>query len=108
MLEWRLRGHVALSKGDMIEIDHNGRKYKFNIITVTPGRAISITDMDLSVDFAEPLVNSPVGDDLQASKELLKASTDAGGGGGVVTSGHNTAPEGKEGMSQSTRETKMF
>jgi len=81
MLEWCLRGYVALTKGDTIEVVHNGKSYKFNVLDVTPGRAISITDSDLSVEFADPVVT------VQNEESTLSASAELPASTGTTT-GH--------------------
>jgi len=55
ILEWVLRRFVALTEGDTINVEHDGQEYAFNVLQCKPARAISITDLDISVDFAEAL-----------------------------------------------------
>lgn len=55
MMEWVLRRFVAMSEGDKVQVEHDGKKYRFNVLKCTPERAIAITDADVSVDFAAPL-----------------------------------------------------
>jgi Zn-finger nucleic acid-binding protein len=55
-----LRRYVALTVGDVIQFEHNHATYTFNVLTCKPNHAIAITDLDISVDFAEPLNPSPV------------------------------------------------
>jgi hypothetical protein len=55
MMEWVLRRFVAVSEGDKLQVEHDGKKYRFNVLKCTPDRAIAITDADVSVEFAAPL-----------------------------------------------------
>jgi hypothetical protein len=60
ILEWALRRYVALTVGDVIQFEHNHATYTFNVLMCKPNHAIAITDLDISVDFADPLNPSPV------------------------------------------------
>jgi hypothetical protein len=59
-LEWVLRRFVALSVGDTIQIEHDGKVLKYNVLKCTPDRAIAITDQDVSVDIVSPLDGSEI------------------------------------------------
>jgi hypothetical protein len=89
MLEWRLRSYVAISKGDSITVYHNGKQYRFNVLQTKPGRAIGITDSDLSVEFAEALTEAAPDekDRLLASSTELQPPTTLTSGHGANTSG---------------------
>jgi len=59
VLEKRLRDYSRLTQGDVIRIEHNKKKYSFNIVEVKPetgnGKAISIVETDVSFEFDKPL-----------------------------------------------------
>lgn len=56
-LERALRNFNALTKGDIISLEYNDKIYKILCMEIKPNEkgAISITETDLSVDFAPPL-----------------------------------------------------
>eukprot|EP00735_Rhodelphis_limneticus_P013690 TRINITY_DN7644_c0_g1::TRINITY_DN7644_c0_g1_i1::g.18645::m.18645 TRINITY_DN7644_c0_g1::TRINITY_DN7644_c0_g1_i1::g.18645 ORF type:complete len:349 (+),score=72.38,sp/Q9VTF9/UFD1_DROME/47.15/2e-75,UFD1/PF03152.9/6.2e-79,CDC48_2/PF02933.12/7e+03,CDC48_2/PF02933.12/0.13,Med3/PF11593.3/3.7 TRINITY_DN7644_c0_g1_i1:96-1142(+) len=55
VLEAQLRNYSALTKGDTIVINYNGKRYCIDILESKPADAISIIETDLQVDFAAPL-----------------------------------------------------
>jgi len=67
-LEWVLRRFVALSVGDTIQIEHDGKVLKYNVLKCTPDRAIAITDQDVSVDIVSPLDGSEIPKPVQSSE----------------------------------------
>lgn len=73
MLEWQLRSFVAVAQGDMFQVEHAGKKYRFNVLKTSPDRAVAITDSDINVDFTEALVQ-----DAESSQHesLLSSSTE--------------------------------
>jgi len=75
MLEWVLRRFVALTVGDTIQVDHMGTNYTFNVLQCKPHRAISITDLDVSVDFAPAVYPDtlPVADPFASKGHSLQA-----------------------------------
>lgn len=52
MLEWVLRRYTAVAAGDTLVINYRGEDHSFNILDVSPGRAIRLIDSDVAVDFA--------------------------------------------------------
>eukprot|EP01113_Clastostelium_recurvatum_P029099 TRINITY_DN3512_c0_g1_i2.p1 TRINITY_DN3512_c0_g1~~TRINITY_DN3512_c0_g1_i2.p1 ORF type:complete len:1140 (-),score=254.19 TRINITY_DN3512_c0_g1_i2:51-3470(-) len=57
LLEWVLPHFVALSPGDIITVSFYGTQYVLEVLEVAPGRAVCMTDSDVTVDFA-PAVNA--------------------------------------------------
>lgn len=54
VLEHSLRHFATLSVGDTIVIHHNNKSYEIEILECRPGKAISIIETDVQVDFALP------------------------------------------------------
>jgi ubiquitin fusion degradation protein 1 len=55
VLERALRNFSCLTQGDTISIQHGDENFLLNILEVKPGKAISIIETDVNVDFAPPL-----------------------------------------------------
>jgi len=58
VMENRFRNFSALTQGDVIKLEYNKRNYYLSIIEVKPSqpyKAISIIETDVEVDFAPPL-----------------------------------------------------
>jgi ubiquitin fusion degradation protein 1 len=55
ILENNLRNYVCLTKGDTITIQFNKKKYSIDIVECKPKDAISITNVDVEVDFDQPI-----------------------------------------------------
>lgn len=55
LLEWVLPHYVALTAGDIIKISFDDKDHILQVLEVTPGRAVCLTDSDITVDFAPPL-----------------------------------------------------
>jgi hypothetical protein len=87
MLEWQLRSFVALAQGDMFQVEHSGKKYRFNVLKTSPDRAVSITDSDINVDFTEPLQDDASNDKdamLSSSTELTNPNAAKGQTAGTI------------------------
>jgi ubiquitin fusion degradation protein 1 len=54
VLETRLRHFTALTQGDEIAIEYNGKTYWVTVISCEPAEAVCVTDTDVSVEFAPP------------------------------------------------------
>jgi ubiquitin fusion degradation protein 1 len=55
VLENALRNFACLSTGDMIAIKYNDKVYELCVLETKPGRAVSIIECDMNVDFAAPV-----------------------------------------------------
>ncbi len=58
LLEWVLPHYVALTPGDIVQISFDDKSHVLQVLEVSPGRAICLTDSDITVDFAAPLNNT--------------------------------------------------
>eukprot|EP00923_Selenidium_pygospionis_P035004 GHVN01060978.1.p1 GENE.GHVN01060978.1~~GHVN01060978.1.p1 ORF type:complete len:260 (-),score=37.32 GHVN01060978.1:544-1323(-) len=54
VLEQALRNFAALTKGDIINIEHIDKTFNIEIIECRPAAAISVIETDVEVDFAPP------------------------------------------------------
>jgi len=54
VLENCLRNFACLTAGDMVAIRYNDRIYEMKVLETKPGRAVSIIECDMDVDFAPP------------------------------------------------------
>ena len=54
VLERALRNFSCLTQGDTISIEHGDDTFYLDVVEVKPGRAISIIETDVNVDFAPP------------------------------------------------------
>lgn len=55
LLEWVFPHYVALTPGDIIKISFDDKEHTLQVLEVSPGRAVCLTDSDITVDFAPPL-----------------------------------------------------
>ena len=55
ILENNLRSYVCVTKGDTITVQFNKKKYLIDIVECQPKDAISLTNVDIEVDFEKPL-----------------------------------------------------
>lgn len=55
VLENALRNFACLTTGDMIAIEYNDKIYEFCVLETQPGRAVSIIECDMNVEFAPPV-----------------------------------------------------
>lgn len=55
ILENNLRNYVCLTKGDTITVKFNKKNYLIDIVECKPKDAISLTNVDVEVDFDQPL-----------------------------------------------------
>lgn len=55
VLENALRNFACLTTGDMIAIDYNDKIYEFCVLETRPGKAVSIIECDMNVEFAPPV-----------------------------------------------------
>ncbi|KFM80562.1 Ubiquitin fusion degradation protein 1-like protein, partial [Stegodyphus mimosarum] len=55
VLENALRNFACLTTGDMIAIEYNDKIYEFCVLETRPGKAVSIIECDMNVDFAPPV-----------------------------------------------------
>ena len=75
-LENKLRGFSALTTGDTIVIRHAGKEYALDIMEVRPGKAMTIIETDVNVDFAPPLDHEEglIGAEAQAERSAMEAA----------------------------------
>jgi ubiquitin fusion degradation protein 1 len=55
ILENNLRNYVCVTKGDTITVQFNKKKYLLDVVECKPKDAISLTNVDVEVDFDRPL-----------------------------------------------------
>lgn len=55
VLENELRNFPCLTTGDVIAISYNDRIYELCVLETKPGKAVSIVECDMNVDFAPPV-----------------------------------------------------
>ena len=55
VLENNLRNYLCVTKGDTITVQFNKKKYSIDIVECQPKDAISLTNVDVEVDFEKPL-----------------------------------------------------
>jgi len=55
VLENGLRSFACLTQGDVIAIKYNDKEYELCVLESKPGKAVSIIECDMSVDFAPPV-----------------------------------------------------
>lgn len=55
VLENALRNFACLTQGDVIAIKYNDKEYELFVLESKPGKAVSIIECDMSVDFAPPI-----------------------------------------------------
>lgn len=55
ILENNLRNYMCVTKGDTITVIFNKKKYSIDIVECKPKDAISLTNVDVEVDFDTPL-----------------------------------------------------
>jgi ubiquitin fusion degradation protein 1 len=55
ILENNLRNYVCVTKGDTITVQFNKKKYLIDVVECQPKDAISLTNVDVEVDFEKPL-----------------------------------------------------
>jgi hypothetical protein len=70
MLEWVLSRYTAVASGDTLVVNYRGQDFSFNILEVSPGKAIRLIDSDVAVDFAPPLSGEEV------PKQMMEAEGD--------------------------------
>jgi hypothetical protein len=94
VLEWVLRNFVALSPGDTLAFTHDSQLHKLEVLEVKPGRAITIIDTDVEVDFAPALSGSLTLPAPALAPAATPASSvvDSGSQLGVATGSEDTTP----------------
>ncbi len=55
ILENNLRNYLCVTKGDTITVEFNKKKYLIDIMECKPKDAISLTNVDVEVNFDKPL-----------------------------------------------------
>jgi len=55
VLENALRNFACLTEGDTIAFKYNDREYEMMVLETKPGKAVSIIECDMDVDFAPPI-----------------------------------------------------
>jgi ubiquitin fusion degradation protein 1 len=75
MLEWVLQRYTAVSAGDTLVVNYRGQDFAFNILEVSPGKAIRLIDSDVAVDFAPPLSGEEVPKMLEPVEEKETAGS---------------------------------
>jgi Ubiquitin fusion degradation protein UFD1 len=80
LLEWVLPHYVALTPGDIIQISFDDKEHILQVLEVSPGRAVCLTDSDIEVDFAAPLHPSPTPTTTTTTPSTTPSSTPTKGG----------------------------
>lgn len=96
VLENELRSFACLTTGDVIAISYNERIYELCVLETRPGRAVSIIECDMSVDFAPPV--GYVEPTVEPKKEEVKpkVTTEAPISRGYRIDGKSTSREPDE------------
>jgi len=55
VLENTLRNFACLTTGDVIAIKYNDKTFELTVLETKPGKAISVIECDMNVDFAPPV-----------------------------------------------------
>lgn len=93
LLEWVLPHYVALTAGDIIQISFDDKDHILQVLEVSPGRAVCLTDSDISVDFAPPL-NPSSSPPPTATTTTTPASPPVTGGSTLGTLAQGNGVEG--------------
>lgn len=78
VLETRLRHFTALTQGDEIAIEYNGKTYWVTVVSCEPAEAVCVTDTDVSVEFAPPRDLPPESMAGPSNDVATSAATDPG------------------------------
>ncbi len=82
MLEWLLPDYVALTSGETLVLNYHNTKYYLDVLEVAPGRAISLIDTNLNLEFAAPKhgeIKSLQGPTFGVGEEQQQEQKPAGG-----------------------------
>ena len=55
ILENNFRNYLCVTKGDTVTVQFNKKKYNIDIIECKPKDAVSLTNVDVEIDFDTPL-----------------------------------------------------
>ena len=114
VLERALRNFSCLSQGDTIAIQHGDTNFFLDIVEVRPGRAISIIETDVNVDFAPPKDMSeqdarhPASASSSSSSSSRRSSATAPSSSAASTSASAAAPEFVFHAGQDAAQEKFF
>ncbi|XP_065298729.1 ubiquitin recognition factor in ER-associated degradation protein 1 isoform X1 [Dermacentor albipictus] len=111
VLENALRNFACLSTGDIIAIEYNNKTYELCVLETKPGKAVSIIECDMNVEFAPPVGykepeprNAPKKQEKEAEMDYAAFETEPAGF--VAFSGTGNRLDGKvrsqEGAANST------
>ena len=95
MLEWVLSRYTAVAAGDTLVVNYRGQDHQFDILDVSPGRAIRLIDSDVAVELAPPLSGEEIPkivDDEAAggdASSLMKPESDSASISVPETPGHS-------------------
>ncbi|KAH7958369.1 hypothetical protein HPB49_001053 [Dermacentor silvarum] len=115
VLENALRNFACLSTNDIIAIEYNNKTYELCVLETKPGKAVSIIECDMNVEFAPPVgykepersMNAPKKQEKEAEMDYAAFETEAAGF--VAFSGTGNRLDGKvrsqEGAANSTVKT---
>ena len=96
VLERALRSFSCLTQGDTIAIQHGEQQFYLDVVEVKPGRAISIIETDVNVDFAPPK-DMPESDARHPNSASVPSSHSAGSSGGMRKSSSSALPSSSSG-----------
>lgn len=99
VLEIAFRNFSCLTRGDVIQVQYNDRKYDLNVVDVKPNTygAVSIVETDVQLDFDAPVdyVEPPKPAVAAASSSTAAASTAAATSAAASSSSAGDQPAGK-------------
>lgn len=111
VLENALRNFACLTTSDMIAIKYNDKIYELCVLETKPGKAVSIIECDMNVEFAPPLdYKEPSQEaDLDArSEDMVTDGEDLGSSSFMAFYGKGNRLDGKKkGTEESPRPLKM-
>lgn len=85
VLEFTLRKYTCVTEGDVIVLNHAGKRFCMDVLEVKPNGAASIVETDVEIDFAEPVgyQDSEYGRQERERKQSRDFGGEAGSGNGM-------------------------
>lgn len=98
VLENALRNYACLTTGDLIAIKYNQKIYELCVLETKPGKAVSIIECDMNVDFAPPVgyLENHIQKENKAPEEDEDVEMYAEPSGFVAFSGEGNRLDGKK------------
>ncbi|CAG5124694.1 unnamed protein product [Candidula unifasciata] len=76
VLENALRNFACLTQGDVVAIKYNDKEYELCVLESKPGKAVSIIECDMRVDFAPPVGYKEPGRITKPAEQMESANTE--------------------------------